>query len=220
MRNSKFEIVMSALIGKKIGMTGIFDDQGQYVPVTVIQAGPCYVTEVKTKATDGYDAVQLGFEDIEERKLNKPEKGHIAKSGAQPKRYLKEIRSFGEEEMALLTAGSEITASSIFNEGDTVHVVSTSKGRGFQGVVKRHHFGGVGQQTHGQSDRQRAPGSIGASSYPSRVFKGQRMGGRMGGNRVTTRNLQVVKIVADQNLILVRGSFAGAKNQVVEIVKA
>ena len=211
---------MSALIGKKVGMTGIFDDQGQYVPVTVIKAGPCYVTQVKTKATDGYDAIQLGYEDTQERKLNKPAKGHFAKAGVEPKRYLKEIRTFEGEKLAALTLGTALGASEVFNEGDMVHVVSTSKGRGFQGVVKRHHFGGVGQQTHGQSDRQRAPGSIGSSSYPSRVFKGQRMGGRMGGNQITTRNLKIVKVLADQNLILVKGSFAGAKNQVVEIVKA
>jgi len=211
---------MSALIGKKIGMTGVFDEQGQYVPVTVIQVGPCYVAQIKTKSSDGYDAVQLGYEDIEERKLTKAEKGHFEKHGLTPKRYLKEFRSFDGEKLSAMTPGATISASEIFNEGDTVHVVSTSKGRGFQGVVKRHHFGGVGQQTHGQSDRQRAPGSIGASSYPSRVFKGQRMGGRMGGARVTTRNLRVMKILPEQNLLLVSGSFAGAKNQVVEIVKA
>src|SRR5581483_1748343 len=160
---------MSALLGKKVGMTGIFDEQGQYVPVTVIQAGPCYVTQLKTKATDGYDAVQLGFEDIEERKLNRPEKGHFAKSGATPKRYLKEFRTFADKDIAELAPGKAITAADLFHEGDVVHVSSTSKGRGFQGVVKRHHFGGVGSTTHGQSDRVRAPGSIGASSYPSRV---------------------------------------------------
>ena len=201
-------------------MTGIFDDQGQYVPVTVIQAGPCYVTQVKTKDKDGYDAVQLGFEETQERKLTKPEKGHLAKSGVTPMRYLHEFRTFGTEQMADLTPGKAISASDLFHEGDTVHVSATSKGRGFQGVVKRHHFGGIGQQTHGQSDRQRAPGSIGASSYPSRVFKGQRMGGRMGGKRITTRNLRIVKVLPEQNLVLVSGSFAGAKNQVVEIVKA
>jgi large subunit ribosomal protein L3 len=211
---------MSALLGKKVGMTGIFDDEGQYVPVTVIQVGPCYVTQIKTKETDGYDAVQLGYEDLEERKLNKPGAGHFQKSGVSPKRYLKEIRSFDQERVAGLTPGAAITASEVFNEGDVVHVVSTSKGRGFQGVVKRHHFGGVGQQTHGQSDRQRAPGSIGASSYPSRVFKGQRMAGRMGGAQITTRNLRVLKVIPDQNLILVKGSFAGSKNQLVEVVKA
>ena len=211
---------MSALLGKKVGMTGIFDDQGQYVPVTVIQAGPCYVTQVKTKATDGYDAVQLGFEDIADRKLNMPQKGHFAKSGVSSKRHVKEFRTFNEGEIAALAPGSALTAAEMFHEGDTVHVSSTSKGRGFQGVVKRHHFSGIGQTTHGQSDRVRAPGSIGSSSYPSRVFKGQRMGGRMGGKRVTTRNLRVVKVLADQNLVLVSGSFAGAKNQLVEIIKA
>jgi large subunit ribosomal protein L3 len=211
---------MSALLGKKVGMTGIFDDQGQYVPVTVIQAGPCYVTQVKTKAADGYDAVQLGFEDIADRKLNMPQKGHFAKSGVSSKRHVKEFRTFNEGEIAALAPGAALTAAEMFHEGDTVHVSSTSKGRGFQGVVKRHHFGGIGQTTHGQSDRVRAPGSIGSSSYPSRVFKGQRMGGRMGGKRVTTRNLRVVKVLADQNLVLVSGSFAGAKNQLVEIIKA
>jgi large subunit ribosomal protein L3 len=211
---------MSALLGKKIGMTGVFDEQGQYVPVTVIQVGPCYVTQIKTKDTDGYDAVQLGFEEKEERKMTKPELGHFTKGGVKPMRHVKEIRSFDDEKFQTLKAGAELKVADIFNEGDTVHVVSTSKGRGFQGVMKRHHFGGVGQATHGQSDRQRAPGSIGASSYPSRVFKGQRMAGRMGGERVTTRNLKVVRVLADQNLVLVRGSFAGAKNQIVEVVKA
>jgi large subunit ribosomal protein L3 len=211
---------MSALFGKKVGMTGVFDDKGQYVPVTVLEVGPCYVTQVKTKAHDGYDAVQLGFGAIAERKVNKPETGHFAKAGTAPKRHLKEVRSFTDEKLASFAPGMEIKVPELFAEGDIVHVVSTSKGRGFQGVVKRHHFGGIGQSTHGQSDRQRHPGSIGSSSYPSRVFKGQRMGGRMGGKRITTRNLRIVRVVADQNLILVSGSCAGAKNQVVEIVKA
>jgi len=210
---------MSALLGKKIGMTGIFDESGQYVPVTVIKVGPCYVTQVKTKATDGYDAVQLGFEEKAERKVNKPELGHFQKNGVKPMRYVKEFRTFDEAKISELKAGSELKIADVFNEGDTVHVVGESKGRGFQGVMKRHHFGGVGQATHGQSDRQRAPGSIGASSYPSRVFKGQRMAGRMGGERITTRNLQIVRVIADQDLILVKGSIAGAKNQVVHVVK-
>jgi large subunit ribosomal protein L3 len=210
---------MSALLGKKIGMTGIFDESGQYVPVTVIKVGPCYVTQVKTKATDGYDAVQLGFEEKAERKVNKPELGHFQKNGVKPMRYVKEFRTFDETKMSELKAGSELKIGDVFNEGDTVHVIGESKGRGFQGVMKRHHFGGVGQATHGQSDRQRAPGSIGASSYPSRVFKGQRMAGRMGGERITTRNLQIVRVIADQDLILVKGSVAGAKNQVVHVVK-
>jgi large subunit ribosomal protein L3 len=210
---------MSALLGKKIGMTGIFDESGQYVPVTVIKVGPCYVTQVKTKATDGYDAVQLGFEEKAERKVNKPELGHFQKNGVKPMRYVKEFRTFDETKISELKAGSELKIGDVFNEGDTVHVIGESKGRGFQGVMKRHHFGGVGQATHGQSDRQRAPGSIGASSYPSRVFKGQRMAGRMGGERITTRNLQIVRVIADQDLILVKGSVAGAKNQVVHVVK-
>jgi large subunit ribosomal protein L3 len=210
---------MSALLGKKIGMTGIFDEQGQYVPVTVIKLGPCYVTQIKTKEADGYDAVQLGFEEKAERKLTKPEAGHFAKNGVKPMRYVKEFRTFDGEKLAELKAGAELKVSDVFNEGDTVHVVGQSKGRGFQGVVKRHHFGGVGQSTHGQSDRQRAPGSIGASSYPSRVFKGQRMAGRMGGERITTRNLQIMRVIPEQDLILVKGSVAGAKNQVVHVVK-
>lgn len=201
-------------------MTGVFDDAGQYVPVTVIQCGPCVVTQVKTKGTDGYDAIQMGFGEKAERRVNKPEAGHFTKAGVKPQRFVKEFRSFGEEQMTTLKLGAEIKVADLFNEGDTVHVVSTSKGRGFQGVVKRHHFGGIGQATHGQSDRQRAPGSIGSSSYPSRVFKGQRMGGRMGGAQITTRNLKVVRVLPDQHLILVSGSIAGAKNQIVEVVKA
>lgn len=211
---------MSALLGKKVGMTGLFDEQGQYIPVTVIEVGPCFVTQVKTKTTDGYDAVQLGYDERPERNVNKPEMGHFVKAGVKPQRVVREIRSFTPERLSEMTAGSELKVTDVFAEGDVVHVVSKSKGRGFQGVVKRHHFAGVGSTTHGQSDRVRAPGSIGSSSYPSRVFKGQRMGGRMGGQRITTRNLEVVRVLADQNLLLVRGSIAGAKNQVVEVVKA
>lgn len=210
---------MSALLGKKVGMTGVFDEDGQYVPVTVVQLGPNYVAQVKTKDTDGYDAVQLGFDQKPERNVTKPEAGHLDKAGVPSLRYIKEVNSFGAERFASFKPGAVLKAEDVFAEGDTVHVVSTSKGRGFQGVVKRHHFGGVGQQTHGQSDRQRAPGSIGASSYPSRVFKGQRMGGRMGGNRVTTRNLQIVRIIPEQNLIMIKGSIAGAKNGLVQVVK-
>ena len=210
---------MSALLGKKVGMTGVFDEEGQYVPVTVIELGPNFVTQKKTKEKDGYNALQIGYLEKAERKANEPAKGHFEKAGVSPLRYVKEIRSFDEERFSGFDAGAEIKASDVFNEGDTVHVVATSKGRGFQGVVKRHHFGGVGQQTHGQSDRERAPGSIGASSYPSRVFKGQRMGGRMGGNQVTTRNLKIMRIIPEQHLILVKGSIAGAKNQLVKVVK-
>jgi large subunit ribosomal protein L3 len=210
---------MSALLGKKVGMTGVFDAEGQYVPVTVVQLGPNYVAQVKTKDTDGYDAVQLGFEEKPERNVTKPEAGHLDKAGVPSLRYIKEVNTFDAERVASLKPGAVLKAEDVFAEGDTVHVVSTSKGRGFQGVVKRHHFGGVGQQTHGQSDRQRAPGSIGASSYPSRVFKGQRMAGRMGGNRITTRNLTIVRIIPEQNLIMIKGSIAGAKNQLVQVVK-
>jgi large subunit ribosomal protein L3 len=210
---------MSALLGKKVGMTGVFDEEGQYVPVTVILLGPNYVTQKKTKAVDGYDALQIGFEEKADRKANEPAKGHFEKAGTAALRYVKEIRSFDEEKFNAFELGAEINASDVFHEGDTIHVVGTSKGRGFQGVVKRHHFGGVGQATHGQSDRQRAPGSIGSSSYPSRVFKGQRMGGRMGGDQITTRNLKILRIIPEQHLILVKGSIAGAKNQLVRVIK-
>lgn len=210
---------MSALLGKKVGMTGVFDEAGEYVSVTVVQLGPNYVTQIKTKSTDGYDAVQLGFEEKAERNVNKPTMGHFEKAGVPSLRYVGEIRSFDDAKLAELKPGAVLNVGDIFHEGDKVHVVATSKGRGFQGVVKRHHFGGVGQATHGQSDRQRAPGSIGASSYPSRVFKGQRMAGRMGGEQVTTRNLEILRIIPEQNLILVKGSFAGAKNQLVKVVK-
>ncbi len=210
---------MSALLGKKVGMTGVFDEEGQYVPVTFILLGPNYVTQKKTKAIDGYDALQIGFEEKAERKANEPAKGHFEKAGTTALRYVKEVRSFDEEKFNSFELGAEINASDVLHEGDTIHVVGTSKGRGFQGVVKRHHFGGVGQATHGQSDRQRAPGSIGSSSYPSRVFKGQRMGGRMGGDQITTRNLKILRIIPEQHLILVKGSIAGAKNQLVRVVK-
>ncbi len=200
-------------------MTGVFDEEGQYVPVTVVELGPNYVTQIKTKANDGYDAVQLGYDEKPERTTNSPLKGHFEKASTPTLRFVREIRSFDNEQVSGLKAGSVLKVSDVFHEGDTIHVVSTSKGRGFQGVVKRHHFGGVGSTTHGQSDRVRAPGSIGASSYPSRVFKGQRMAGRMGGDQVTTRNLQIVRIIPEQNLILVKGSFAGAKNQFVKVVK-
>lgn len=200
-------------------MTGVFDEEGQYVPVTVILLGPNYVTQKKTKEIDGYNALQIGFEEKADRKANAPAKGHFEKAGTSALRYVKEIRSFDDEKFKTLELGAEINASDVFHEGDTIHVVGTSKGRGFQGVVKRHHFGGVGQATHGQSDRQRAPGSIGSSSYPSRVFKGQRMGGRMGGEQITTRNLKILRIIPEQHLILVKGSIAGAKNQLVKVVK-
>jgi large subunit ribosomal protein L3 len=206
---------VSGFLGKKIGMTSIFDDNGQMIPCTIIEAGPCYVTQVKTKDRDGYDAVQLGFDEIKERLVNKPMKGHFKKVGVKPLRLLLEFRNFNGAQYEL---GQELRVDA-FQQGDVVDVTGRSKGRGFQGVVKRHHFGGVGMTTHGQSDRVRAPGSIGASSYPSRVMKGRRMAGRMGGDRVTVKNLMVLKVIAESNILIVKGSVPGAINSYVEIVK-
>lgn len=207
---------MSGILGKKIGMTSIFDDNGQMIPCTIIEAGPCYVTQVRTKDKDGYEAVQLGFDEIKERLVNKPLKGHFKKSGVKPLRLISEFRNFNGSQFQI---GQEVRVDS-FVQGDVVDVIGRSKGRGFQGVVKRHHFGGVGMATHGQSDRQRAPGSIGASSYPSRVMKGRRMAGRMGGDRVTVRNLKVIKVIAESNILIVKGSVPGAINSYLEIVKS
>jgi large subunit ribosomal protein L3 len=207
---------MNGLLGKKIGMTSIFDDSGQVVPCTVIEVGPCYVTQIKTKERDGYEAVQLGFDQMRERLVRKPQKGHFAKANVKPTRILREFLGNGAAE---LQPGQDFKVDTVFVKGDVVSVIGTSKGRGFQGVVKRHHFGG-GFRTHGQSDRERAPGSIGSSSYPSRVFKGMRMAGRMGGEQVTVRNLKVVGIIADSNLLLLKGSVPGAINGYVEIHKS
>lgn len=206
---------MNGLLGKKLGMTSIFDDAGQVIPCTVIEAGPCFVTQIKTKDRDGYEAVQVGFEPKPERLVTKPLKGHFAKANSKPMRIVREFRGNGVSE---LQPGQEIKLTAVFTKGDTISVIGTSKGRGFQGVVKRHHFGG-GFRTHGQSDRERAPGSIGSSSNPSRVFKGMRMAGRMGGEQVTVRNLKVVGIIPDSNLLLVRGSVPGAINGYLEIHK-
>ncbi|MBI5473644.1 MAG: 50S ribosomal protein L3 [Ignavibacteriae bacterium] len=206
---------MTGLLGKKLGMTSIFDESGQVIPCTVIEAGPCFVTQIKTRERDGYEAVQLGFDEKKERLVTKPLAGHFAKANAKPQRIVREFRGNGVTE---LQPGQEIKVDKVFTKGDTVSVIGTSKGRGFQGVVKRHHFGG-GFRTHGQSDRERAPGSIGSSSYPSRVFKGLRMAGRMGGEQVTVRNLKVVGIIPDSNLLLVRGSVPGAINGYLEIHK-
>jgi len=181
---------MSGLIGKKIGMTSIFDESGKNIPCTVIEAGPCVVTQVLTKEKDGYDAIQLSFDEKKESRTNKPMKGHFAKAGTTPKKVLAEFSRFEEGQRKDF---GEVLMVDVFIEGEFIDVVGTSKGKGFQGVVKRHHFGGVGEKTHGQHDRLRAPGSVGASSYPSRVFKGLRMGGRMGGERVKVINSQVVK---------------------------
>jgi len=211
---------MSALLGKKVGMTSVYDEKGNSIPCTVINAGPCVVTQVKTQEHDGYNAVQLGFDALPEKRgkklLTKAEQGHLAKAGVDALRTLKEFRQFAA---GSLTVGQKVSVGEIFAVGDKVKVVTTSKGRGFQGVVKRHHFGGVGSQTHGQSDRERAPGSIGGSSFPSRVFKGTRMGGRMGHGTITTRNLKVLRIVEDQNLLVVSGSIAGAPGETVQVIK-
>jgi large subunit ribosomal protein L3 len=206
---------VSGILGKKIGMTSIFDDNGQMIPCTIIEAGPCYVTQVKTKDRDGYDAVQLGFDEVKERLVRKPMKGHFKRGGVKPLRLLSEFRNVNGKHYEL---GQELRVDA-FHQGDVVDVTGRSKGRGFQGVVKRHHFGGVGMTTHGQSDRVRAPGSIGASSYPSRVMKGRRMAGRMGGDRVTVKNLMVLKVIAESNILIVKGSVPGAINSYLEIVK-
>jgi large subunit ribosomal protein L3 len=206
---------MTGLLGKKLGMTSIFDETGQVIPCTVIETGPCYVTQVKTAERDGYHAVQLGFGQRREALIAKPLRGHLARAGVAATRVVREFRASDPLE---LQPGQEIRVDKVFTKGDVVCVIGTSKGRGFQGVVKRHHFGG-GFRTHGQSDRERAPGSIGSSSYPSRVFKGMRMAGRMGGGQVTVRNLQVVGVIADSNLLLLKGSVPGAVNGLLEIRK-
>lgn len=206
---------MKGLIGRKLGMTSVFTDDGSSVPCTLIEAGPCYVTAVKTKDNDGYTALQLGFTERKEKRLAKPQVKNFKKKNLPLLRFLKEVRDFeGAEEFKV----GDVIKADLFKEGDIVKVTSKSKGKGFQGVVKRHGFGG-GSVTHGQSDRLRAPGSIGASSYPSRVFKGQRMAGRTGGDQVSIRNLKVVKVIADSNLILIKGAVPGAISGIVEIYK-
>ena len=205
---------MSGIIGKKVGMTSIFDVNGKNIPCTVIEAGPCVVTQVKTSETDGYNALQLGFGDQKEHRMNKPQMGHFKKSGSAPKKKIVEFRDF-EGEHAL---GSSISVD-IFEEGEYVDVSGTSKGKGFQGVVKRHNFRGVGDATHGQHNRLRAPGSIGAASYPARVFKGMRMAGQMGNEKVKVTNLQVMKIFPEKNILVVKGAVPGAKNSYVIVEK-
>lgn len=205
---------MSGLIGKKIGMTSIFDENGKNMPCTVIQAGPCVVTQVRTEDKDGYEAVQLGFDDKTEKSANKAERGHAKKAGTSVKKKVVEFQGF-EAEYKL---GDTITVAH-FEEGEFVDISGTSKGKGFQGVVKRHGFAGVGQATHGQHNRLRAPGSIGAASYPARVFKGMKMAGRMGTDTVKVQNLRVLKVVEDQNLLVVKGCVPGHKNAYVKIEK-
>lgn len=206
---------MRGIIGKKIGMTRVFDDDGTANPATVIEAGPCFVTQIKTAETDGYNAVQVGFEEKKEKASNKPEMGHVAKANLKPFRLLKEFRDFESDDT--LELGSQINVD-IFQEGEIVNVTGVSKGRGFAGVVKRHGFHG-GPKTHGQSDRLRAPGSIGQSSWPSRVIKGVRMGGRMGAKNVTVRNLQILKVDPENNILIIRGAVPGANKGFVLIRK-
>jgi len=203
---------MSGLIGKKIGMTSIFDASGKNVPCTVIEAGPCVVTQVKTVETDGYEAIQLAYGDKKEKNTTKPLRGHFAKAKTTPKQMIFEFTRFEKEHRKQY---GDIVAVDVFIEGEFIDVVGTSKGKGFQGVVKRHGFHGVGQATHGQHNRLRAPGSLGASSWPSRVFKGMRMAGRTGGNRVKMINLKVMKIVPEKNLIVVKGSVPGPNGSFV-----
>lgn len=205
---------MSGLIGKKVGMTSIFDENGKNIPCTVVEAGPCVVTQVRTEEVDGYSALQLGFDDKAEKRANKAEAGHFKKAGVSPKKKVLEFQGFEGSFKLGDTIGVDH-----FIEGEFVDVIGTSKGKGFQGVVKRHGFAGVGQSTHGQHNRLRAPGSVGASSYPSKVFKGMRMAGRMGGDRVTVQNLKIVKIVPEKNLLVIKGCIPGHKNAYVTIEK-
>ncbi len=205
---------MSGLIGKKIGMTSLFDDNGKNIPCTVIEVGPCVVTQVRTEEVDGYNALQLGFDDKAEKRTNSASKGHFKKAGTTAKKKVVEFKGF-EEEYKL---GDTLTVD-LFEEGEFVDVSAVSKGKGFQGVVKRHGFAGVGQATHGQHNRLRAPGSIGAASYPARVFKGMRMAGRMGGDKVKVQNLRVLKVVSEKNLLVVKGCIPGHKNAYITIEK-
>lgn len=206
---------MLGILGKKIGMSAVFDETGNRIPVTIIEAGPCTVTDIKTDEKNGYTAIQLGFGSVKEKSLTKPVLGHFKKNNLTPVRHLKEFRV---DSVAEYKIGDTIGIG-IFTTGEKIKVSGVSKGKGFQGVMRRHGFGGVGGTTHGQSDRLRAPGSIGASSYPSRVFPGQRMAGRTGQDNVTVRNLQVIKIVEEKNIILVKGAVPGAINSIVELYK-
>ncbi len=210
---------MPGLIGKKVGMTNIFNEDGKSVACTLIKAGSCVVTQIKDAETDGYRAVQLAYGDRKEKNTPKSLKGHFAKAKTLPKSKVVEFRDFRDEFEDKVKLGNRIKIEDVFAEADYVDVIGTSKGKGFQGVVKRHGFGGVGQATHGQHNRLRAPGSIGACSFPSRVFKGLRMAGRTGGNRVKMLNLRVVKIYPEKNLILVSGAVPGAKNSYVILEK-
>lgn len=196
---------MSGLIGKKIGMTSIYSAAGKNLPCTMLEVGPCVVTQVRTEEVDGYSAVQLGWGDKREKLVSKPLRGHFKKAGTTPKRKVVEFKNFAQE----LNRGDELKVDDVFTEGEYVSVTGTSKGKGFQGVVKRHHFAGVGQRTHGQHNRERAPGSIGAASDPARVFKGMRMAGQMGNKRSTIENLEIIKVMPEEGVLIVKGAVPG-----------
>jgi large subunit ribosomal protein L3 len=206
---------VEGLIGKKIGMTSFFNEAGDNIACTVVEVGPCVVTQVKTMESDGYNSIQLGYGERKVKKTTNQMKGHFDKASTTPKNKIAEIRDSGLD----TTIGDVVTVTDVFEEGDLVEVTSNSKGKGFQGVVKRYNFGGVGQATHGQHNRLRAPGSIGAASYPAKVFKGMKMGGRTGGKKVTTIGLKVVKIFAEKNLLLIKGAVPGHKGAYVIVKK-
>jgi large subunit ribosomal protein L3 len=206
---------VKGLIGRKVGMTSLYNEAGDNLPCTIVEMGPCVITQVKTEASEGYNALQLGFGERKEKNTTNPLLGHFKKANTSPKSKLVEFRDFDVEK----ELGDILSVEEVFEEGEQVAVVGTSKGKGFQGVVKRHGFGGVGQATHGQHNRQRAPGAIGACSYPAKVFKGMRMGGRTGGKRVTTKNLEVVKIFSEKNLLLIKGAIPGHKGSFVIVKK-
>ncbi|MEQ9405205.1 MAG: 50S ribosomal protein L3 [Cyclobacteriaceae bacterium] len=210
---------MPGIIGKKVGMTSIFGEDGKSIACTLIEAGPCVVTQVKNEETDGYRAVQLSYGERKEKNTPKALKNHFAKAKTTPKSFVVEFRDFREEFEDKVKLGNEIKIEDVFEINDYVDAIGTSKGKGFQGVVKRHGFGGVGQATHGQHNRLRAPGSIGAASFPSRVFKGMKMAGRTGGDKVKLMNLRVMKIYPEKNLVVVSGSVPGAKNSYVILEK-
>jgi large subunit ribosomal protein L3 len=205
---------MAGILGKKIRMTQLFDDNGTAFPVTIVSAGPCYVTQVKTEKQDGYDAVQVGYGEVKEKHEKLPTKGHTKKAGVKTLKHFREFTPFADREVKL---GEELNVG-IFSEGETIEISGISKGRGFQGVMKRHNFSGA-NMTHGQSDRQRAPGSLGQSSYPSRVFKGTRMGGRMGSDKITLPTVQILRIDEEKNLIFVKGPVPGGDDSLIQLMK-
>lgn len=205
---------MKVILGKKIGMTSLFMEDGTQIPCTVVEAGPCPVIQLKTLDSDGYESVKVGFGEIKESRVNKPDNGQFKKLNLKPKKFIREFRGAAAD----INVGDNLTVSQ-FSKGDRVKVSGISKGRGFQGVVRRHHFGGVGMATHGQSDRERAPGSLGQSSWPSRVYKGIKMAGRMGGKRATVRNIEVADVLPEQNILLLKGSVPGPKETLLEIIK-